>query len=87
MHKTLKFIILACLPFLALTGCSKNSKKIVVGASSTPHALILEEAMSYVKEQGFSLEIKVFNDYVLPNHALENEELDANYFQHVPYLN
>ena len=87
MYKTLKFLILACLPVLTLAGCNKNSKTIVVGASSTPHALILEEAKSYVKEQGFSLEIKVFNDYVLPNHALENEELDANYFQHKPYLN
>ena len=86
MHKTLKFLILACLPMLALAGCSKNSKTIVVGASSTPHALILEEAKSYIEKEGYSLEIKVFNDYVLPNYALENEELDANYFQHKPYL-
>ena len=87
MHKTLKFLILACLPVLTLAGCGKNSKTIVVGASSTPHALILEQTKGYVEKQGYKLDIKVFNDYVLPNYALENGELDANYFQHEPYLN
>lgn len=87
MHKTLKFIILACLPVLALAGCNKGNKVITVGASSTPHALILNETKSYIESQGYKLEVKVFNDYVLPNYALENGELDANYFQHEPYLN
>ena len=88
MRKTLISLFLpACLCLLALVGCSKSSKTIVVGASSTPHALILEEAKPYIKEQGYRLDIKVFNDYVLPNYALENGELDANYFQHEPYLN
>ena len=87
MHKTLKFLLLACLPVLALAGCNKNNKKIIVGASSTPHALILEQTKGFIKENGYELEIKVFNDYVLPNYALENGELDANYFQHKPYLN
>lgn len=87
MFKTLKLFILACLPVLTLAGCNKNSKSIVVGASSTPHALILEQTRGFIKEKGYELEIKVFNDYVLPNYALENGELDANYFQHKPYLN
>lgn len=87
MHKTLKFLILACLPVLTLAGCNKSNKTIVVGASSTPHALILEQTKGYINEKGYELEIKVFNDYVLPNYALENDELDANYFQHKPYLN
>ena len=87
MHKTLKFLILACLPVLTLAGCNKNSKTIVVGASSTPHALILEQTKGYIEKEGYKLDIKVFNDYVLPNYALENGELDANYFQHKPYLN
>ena len=87
MHKTLKLLLLACLPVLALAGCNKNNKTIVVGASSTPHALILNETKSFIEEQGYNLEVKVFNDYVLPNYALENGELDANYFQHKPYLN
>ena len=87
MHKTLKFLILACLPVLTLAGCGKSNKTITVGASSTPHALILEQTKGYIEKQGYKLDIKVFNDYVLPNYALENGELDANYFQHEPYLN
>ena len=87
MHKTLKFLILACLPVLMLAGCGKSNKTITVGASSTPHALILEQTKAYIEKQGYKLDIKVFNDYVLPNYALENGELDANYFQHEPYLN
>lgn len=87
MFKTLKFLILACLPVLTLAGCDKSNKTIVVGASSTPHALILEQTKGYIEKEGYKLDIKVFNDYVLPNYALENGELDANYFQHKPYLN
>lgn len=87
MFKTLKIFILACLPVLTLAGCKNSSKTIVVGASSTPHALILEETREFIKNEGYDLEVKVFNDYVLPNYALENGELDANYFQHKPYLN
>ena len=88
MHKTLtKLLLPICLCFLALTGCGRSSKTIVVGASSTPHALILNETSSYISKQGYKLEVKVFNDYVLPNYALESGELDANYFQHEPYLN
>ncbi len=61
-------------------------KKIVIGASPTPHAIILKEAAKILKEKGYDLEIKEFSDYVLPNTALESKELDANYFQHQPYL-
>ncbi len=86
MLKTLKFAVLVSLPVFVLTSCNKESKTIVVGASSTPHALILEEAKDYVLSKGFKLDITIFNDYVLPNFALENGELDANYFQHKPYL-
>lgn len=64
----------------------EESKTIVVGASPTPHAEILEEAKPLLKEKGYDLEIKVFQDYVLPNKALAEKELDANYFQHIPYL-
>ena len=53
MFKTLKLFILACLPVLTLAGCNKNSKSIVVGASSTPHALILEETKGFIKEKGY----------------------------------
>lgn len=85
MQRTLKLALLLCLSLV--TGCSNKEKTIVVGASSTPHAMILEQAKEYVESKGYALDVRVFNDYVLPNYALENEELDANYFQHEPYLN
>ncbi len=66
---------------------NKNAtNKIIVGASATPHAEILEQAKPLLKEKGYDLEIKVFQDFVLPNKALAEKELDANYFQHIPYL-
>ena len=85
MYKIMSTLILL-LPAIFLTGCTKNNT-IVVGASSTPHAMILNQTRDYITSQGYNLEIKVFNDYVLPNFALENGELDGNYFQHEPYLN
>jgi D-methionine transport system substrate-binding protein len=60
--------------------------KIVVGATPTPHGEILEAAKSILAAQGIELEIKEFTDYVQPNLALDSGQLDANYFQHQPYL-
>ena len=60
--------------------------KLVVAASPTPHAEILEVAKEILAEQGITLEIKEFSDYVQPNLVTENGEVDANYFQHTPYL-
>jgi len=74
----------------ALVGCNSkediNNKTLVIGASTTPHAEILEYIRPQLEAAGYELEIIEFTDYVLPNLALENEELDANFFQHVPYL-
>jgi D-methionine transport system substrate-binding protein len=68
-------------------GGDVGAKKLVVGASNVPHAEILEEAKPLLADQGIELEIVPFQDYVLPNQALDSGELDANYFQHIPYLN
>lgn len=62
-------------------------KVITVGASSTPHAEILEQIKDTLKEQGYELKIVIYDDYVLPNKALADGTIDANYFQHTPYLN
>ena len=80
----------------ALTGCGSSKsessekktddKKITVAAAATPHAEILEEAKTLLKDKGYELEVKVFDDYVQPNNVVESGEFDANYFQHVPYL-
>ena len=60
--------------------------KILVGASPSPHAEILKEAQKLMLDKGYNLEIKEYTDYVQPNNALEAGDLDANYFQHYPYL-
>ncbi|AGZ81823.1 MetQ/NlpA family ABC transporter substrate-binding protein [Campylobacter fetus] len=60
---------------------------IKVGATPVPHAEILEFIKPELKKAGYDLEIKVFNDYVIPNIAVEDGDLDANFFQHIPYLN
>lgn len=70
------------------TGSTGNDqdKVIKVGACVTPHAEILGEIKDTLAEDGWELEIVEYNDYVLPNKALESGDLDANYFQHKPYL-
>lgn len=71
-----------------LAGCAgSNGKTIRVGASSTPHAEILEQVKADLAAKGYTLEIVTYDDYVLPNNDLQNGNLDANYFQHTPYLN
>ena len=60
---------------------------ITVAASATPHAEILEAAKDALKEQGYDLQVTVFDDYVQPNEVVESGDFDANYFQHIPYLN
>ncbi len=65
---------------------SDEPTTIVVGASSVPHAEILEEAQPLLSEENIELEIEPYEDYVLPNDDLDNGTLDANYFQHIPYL-
>jgi len=62
------------------------NKKLIVGASVVPHAAVLEKAKPILKEQGIELEIQEFTDYILPNVALHEEEIDANYFQTPGYL-
>lgn len=59
---------------------------IRIGASNTPHAEILEFAAPILEEEGYTLDITTYNDYVVPNVALEEGDLDANYFQHVPFF-
>ena len=62
-------------------------KTVTVGATPAPHAEILEVAKEVLAEEGYTLEIKEFDDYITPNTAVEEGELDANYFQHITYMN
>ena len=66
---------------------SLEGTTIKVGATPAPHAEILEVAKEILAQQGITLDIVEFNDYIQPNLAVENEELDANYFQHITYMN
>ncbi|MGX7031276.1 MetQ/NlpA family ABC transporter substrate-binding protein [Vagococcus zengguangii] len=65
---------------------SENSNVLKVGASPTPHGEILEHIKPKLAEEGIELEIVEFQDYILPNKALSLGEIDANYFQHIPYF-
>ena len=71
----------------AASSSTGEKETIKVGASSTPHAEILEQVKDALAEKGYDLDIVVYDDYVLPNKALADGDLDANYFQHTPYLN
>lgn len=98
MKKLLGLFIIALLSF-TLAACGSNekndttnegtqegNKKLVVGATAVPHAEVLEEAKSLLAEKGIDLQIEVFTDYVLPNVALRDKDLDANYYQTPGYL-
>ncbi len=95
----LKITAAALLAAVALSACSGGEKsekaeedkspeltEITVGASPAPHGEILEAAKPLLEKEGYALKIVEYTDYVQPNIALEDGELDANYFQHLPYL-
>lgn len=84
--KKLFALTLALILTLSFTGALAENQKIVIGATPSPHAEILEFIKDDLAALGYDLEIKVFTEYPLPNPALASGELDANYFQHVPYL-
>lgn len=99
--KLLAAVALAAVAIFALAGCGANnnassdatssdassaSKVIKVGASPTPHAEILAQVKDQLKQEGYDLQVVEYTDYVIPNTATESGELDANFFQHLPYL-
>ena len=87
MKKTIAIILTLVLALsLAACGGKADAKTITVAASPTPHAEILRVAAEVLAKEGWTLEIKEYTDYVQPNNVVEDGEIDANYFQHVPYL-
>ncbi|WP_455715607.1 MetQ/NlpA family ABC transporter substrate-binding protein [Anaerosporobacter sp.] len=87
----LKAVVIGTLLVASLTGCKKEEKAsedkvITVAASATPHAEILEQAKTILAKDGWELKVTEFSDYVQPNSVVESGEFDANYFQHIPYL-
>lgn len=91
MKKKIIALTLAAAASLSLlAGCgskTSDAKVITVGASPAPHAEILEVAKDVLAKEGYTLEIKQFNDYIVPNEAVEDGSIDANYFQHITYMN
>ncbi len=95
MKKVFAIILICCLALTVIAGCSSEQpanepaaelQPIIVGASVTPHGEILNAAKEELAAKGYDLQIVKFNDYVQPNLNLESGDLDANYFQHLPYL-
>lgn len=90
MKKKLLAIVIGTLMVASLTGCKKaddtESKVITVAASTTPHAEILAQAKTILAKDGWDLQVTEFTDYVQPNLVVDSGDFDANYFQHIPYL-
>ncbi len=89
MKKLLAVLLTGVLAAGVLGGCGgkgADDKVIKVAASATPHAELLEQAKPILTEQGYDLQVTVFDDYVQPNEVVESGDFDANYFQHIPYL-
>lgn len=89
MKKFLAVLLTGAFVAGALTACGSkgtDDKVIKVAASATPHSQILEQAKPILAEQGYDLQVTVFDDYVQPNEVVESGDFDANYFQHIPYL-
>lgn len=90
MKKFLAVLLTGAFVAGALSGCGgkggADDKVIKVAASATPHAEILEQAKAILADKGYDLQVTVYNDYVQPNEVVESGDFDANYFQHIPYL-
>ena len=89
MKKFLAVLLTGALAVGVLGGCGgkgADDKVIKVAASATPHAELLEQAKPILADKGYDLQVTVFDDYVQPNEVVESGDFDANYFQHIPYL-
>ena len=83
-----KLLLISLLSPLFILGACDSTPTIFVGATPSPHAEILnsEVIKNFIESKGYKLEVKVYQDYVTPNKALNDGGIDANYFQHTPYL-
>lgn len=86
MKKLFTIAIVLVVSLFAVACNDQKDETLTVGASAIPHAEILEFVKPQLEKEGIKLEIKVFQDYVLPNKAVEEEQIDANFFQHIPWM-
>ena len=82
----MKKVFLALVLVLAFTAQAFAAETILIGVTPFPHKDIMEVAKPILEKEGYTLKIQEFTDYVQPNMALAEKELDANFFQHIPYL-
>lgn len=88
MKKKLLSLVLGGILITSFIGCNKrDDKEITIGVSAVPHKEIVEQIVDDLEEEGYKLKIKEFSDYVTPNTSLEDGDLDANFFQHIAFLN
>ncbi len=86
MNKLFSLLLTIFLSFLLISCEKKNENKLKIAASSTPHAEILEQIAPLLQKKGVEMEILVVDDFHAPNRLLQEGEVDANYFQHLPFL-
>jgi len=89
MKKLLFGLLIVSILFMTAAGCKsgKSSSELIVGATPVPHAELLNLVKEDLKSQGITLKVIEFTDYVQPNSALISGDIEANFFQHIPYLN
>lgn len=89
MKKILSLILVLGLSIVLLAGCTQGDSsddKIVLGVHAEPHEVLVNLIIDNLEEEGIEVETVLFTDYVTPNHSLNDGDLDANFFQHEPYL-
>lgn len=88
MKKVLSVLSILLCVLILFVACSKSkdNSKIIVGATPEPHAEMLKLVVDDLAKQGYTLEVKEFTDYVTPNDAVEDGQISANFFQHIPYM-
>lgn len=91
--KNIRILLLGLLLAVIVSGCGNNAtgtkteeEKLIVGATAGPHEQIMEKVKEVAKKDGLDIELKIFSDYILPNKTLADGELDANSYQHQPFL-
>ena len=91
MKKKILLFAAAATLLLSLTACSGGAKDektvLTIGATPVPHVAILEKVKPMLAEEGIDLQITEYTDYVIPNTAVDSGDLDANFFQHITYMN
>ena len=86
MKRVLTLLSLVLVVALFIVSCGNKGKELIVGASPVPHADLLNLVKDDLKKEGIELKVVQYTDYILPNKALADKSINANFFQHAPYM-